>query len=312
LVTVLALAYVAWKVYERWDDFPLMFAREWQWQAWLALGLSIVLMPLNYGLEAQKWRLMVRPFYPSLQLWTASKAILAGMAAGVFTPNRIGEYAGRILFLKEGKRVEAVVATFADRICQLAVTLLGGLLALLGVMIWMDADLLDQLFGNPLSKGIFIFLSIALTIFVAGLLIMPNALSQWLPAKWNRRAWIRKLRFALQNMDAALLMKVVGLSAIRYWTFSTQYVLLMIAFGYEGAWLPAYGMVAIIFLGKSVLPVMGLMELGVRESVALVVMTAFGLPETLAIASTFLLYLLNMLLPTLLGVAALQSLKVSD
>lgn len=311
-ITVLALGYVAWKIYDRRADFPLMLAKPWDWQEWMSLAVAILFVAPNYGLEAQKWRLMVRPFYPELGLWPAIKAVLSGMAAGVFTPNRIGEYAGRILFLKQGKRVEAVVATFADRICQLAVTLMGGLLALFGVMIWMDGQLMSRLLGNPLAQGIFIFLSVVLTLFVAGLLLIPGRLAQWLPAKWNRKGWVRKLRFALQNMHAGLLASVIGLSALRYWVFSTQYVLLMYAFGYHGPWLTAYCIVAIIFLGKSVLPVMGLLELGVRETVAIVVMTAFGLPETLAITSTFLLYLLNLLLPTLLGVAALQTVKVSD
>lgn len=309
-VTLLALAYVSWKIYQKWDDFPRMFSHPWHASNWALLTLSVVLMALNYGLEAQKWRIMVRPFYPNLNLVPAIIAVFAGMAAGVFTPNRIGEYAGRILFLKKGKRIEAIVATFVDRICQLSMTLLGGILAMLGVIIWLDKQLLDSIFSDPVARTIFIILSISLTVFILLLTVFSKTFARILPVKWNKRSWIRKTRFAIQNLDLKLVSKVLLLSAFRYLVFSSQYVFLMYAFYYTGSPIEAYLMVAMIFLGKSVLPVMGLLELGVRESVALLVMTAFAVTELTALGSTLMLYLINILLPTLLGVVAMQRIKV--
>ncbi|HEX2900932.1 MAG TPA: lysylphosphatidylglycerol synthase transmembrane domain-containing protein [Bacteroidia bacterium] len=308
-VTLLAVAYVGWKVNEKWDVMLGMWAHPWSAFQWMSFALAIVLMPVNYGLEAQKWRLMVRPFYPGLQLLPATLAVFAGMAAGVFTPNRIGEYAGRILFLKEGKRIEAIMATFVDRICQLFVTLLTGLLALSALWLLADKRLPKQILGDPVSQGVFIFLSIALGAVSFVMLILPRRFAAVIPQRWNRAAWIRKARFALQNLDMQLVGKVVGLAAFRYFIFSSQYVLLMYAFGYEGNLMGAYWMVALIFLGKSVLPVMGILELGAREAVALVVMTAFGTAEAVAIGSTLILYFINLLLPTLLGVVAMQRVK---
>ncbi len=309
-VTLLALAYVGWKVNEKWDEFPRMFSQPWHAFNWTLLIVSALLMAVNYGLEAQKWRIMVRPFYPSLKLFPATIAVFAGMAAGVFTPNRVGEYAGRILFLKKGKRVEAIVATFVDRICQLTITLIGGLLAVLGILLWLDRDLLDKIFGDPVAKTIFITLSISLSVFVLLLTLMPKQLAALIPGKWNRTTWVRKVRFAMQNLDFKLVGKVILLAAIRYFVFSSQYVMLMYAFYYQGNLIEAYAMVALIFLGKSVLPVMGVLELGVRESVALLVMTAFAATELTALGSTLMLYLINILLPTLFGVIAMQRIKV--
>ena len=309
-VTLLAIAYICWKIYEKGDDFPRMFSQPWHAQNWVLLVISILLLIVNYGLEAQKWRLMVRPFYPSLQLFPATIAVFAGMAAGVFTPNRVGEYAGRILFLKKGKRIEAIVATFVDRICQLTITLLGGLLAVLGIFLWLDQALLDKIFTDPVAKTIFITLSICLSLFVMLITLFPKKLATIIPGRWNRNTWVRKMRFALQNLDLRLVGKVVALSGLRYAVFSSQYVLLMYAFYYQGNLLEAYAMVALVFLGKSVLPVMGVLELGVRESVALLVMTAFGVSELTALGSTLMLYLINILLPTILGVIAMQRIKV--
>jgi uncharacterized membrane protein YbhN (UPF0104 family) len=308
-VTLLAAAYVAWKLYQKWDVILEMWARPWFAVQWVCLAVSILLMAVNYGLEAQKWRIMVRPFYPGLGLWQATLAVFAGMAAGVFTPNRIGEYAGRILYLQEGKRVEAIVATFVDRICQLLVTLLGGLAGLVALLLVADEGLMEKILGDPLSRGVFVFLSMVLGGITLGLLLLPGRLARMIPAGWNRRAWIRKTRFALQHLDMRQVGKVLALSALRYFVFSTQYVLLMYVFQYEGGIAAGYWMVALIFLGKSVLPVMGILELGVREAVALVVMVGFGSVEAVALGSTLMLYLVNILLPTVMGLVALQTLR---
>ncbi len=308
-VTLIAIGYVGWKVSEKWDVMATMWAIPWTAVQWFCFVCSIVLMPLNYGLEAQKWRLMVRPFYPGLQLFPATKAVFAGMAAGVFTPNRIGEYAGRILFLKEGKRIEAIMATFVDRICQLFVTLLAGLLALLALWMLADPLLPERILGDPVSQGVFLFLSLVLGVISFVMLVIPKRFAKIIPQRWNRAAWVRKSRFALQNLEMRLVGKVMGLAALRYFVFSLQYVLLMYAFGFEGNPIDGFWMVALIFLGKSVLPVMGILELGAREAVALVVMTAFGAAEVTAIGSTLILYFINILLPTLLGVVAMQRVK---
>jgi len=140
--------------------------------------------------------------------------------------------------------------------------------------------------------------------------LAPKRFAAMIPSRWNKATWIRKTRFALQNLELRLVSRVMGLALLRYFVFSSQYVLLMYAFDYQGNWALAYMMVALIFLGKSVLPVMGVFELGVRESVALLVMTAFAATEATALGSTLMLYLVNILLPTLLGVVAMQRIRV--
>jgi uncharacterized membrane protein YbhN (UPF0104 family) len=310
VVTLLAMAFVVWKMADKWDELAKMFARPWTPGQWALLIGSTLLMPLNYALESQKWRLMVRPFYPALKLFPATIAVFAGMAAGIFTPNRVGEYAGRILFLKEGKRVEAIIATFVDRICQLFVTLVCGLLAMGGLLLMADKTLPGKILGDPLSQAIFVFLSVVLGGLALLLLLAPRRFAAMIPSQWNRATWVRKTRFALQNLEFRMVIQVLGLALLRYFVFSSQYVLLMYAFQYQGGLLPAYAIVALIFLGKSVLPVMGVLELGVRESVALLVMTAFAEAEATALGSTLMLYLVNILLPTILGVIAMQRIKV--
>src|SRR5262249_6990083 len=63
------------------------------WKCWAVA----VMMLLNWGLEACKWRLLLWPL-EKISFGRSFKAILAGVALALNTPNRIGEYGGRVLY----------------------------------------------------------------------------------------------------------------------------------------------------------------------------------------------------------------------
>ena len=60
-------------------------------------------MCFNWGIEAKKWQVLMKPI-EDLSWWTACKATLTGLSFAMNTPNRIGEYAGRILYVKKENR----------------------------------------------------------------------------------------------------------------------------------------------------------------------------------------------------------------
>ena len=101
-------------------------------QAW-KLYLAIILVPVNWGLEARKWQVLLRPV-ETISFFNSFKAILAGLAFSMNTPNRIGEYGGRVLYVHEGHRWKALSLTLTGSFSQLIITLamgLGGLVFLL-------------------------------------------------------------------------------------------------------------------------------------------------------------------------------------
>ncbi|HHG83536.1 MAG TPA: hypothetical protein ENJ82_02205, partial [Bacteroidetes bacterium] len=230
--TLLALAYVGWKLYDRQAELQGMWVAGWDLARIGLVILVVLLMFANYAVEARKWQLIISPFYQGMSLLRAFVAVLAGMAAGIYTPNRIGEYAGRILFLREGKRVEAIVATFVDRICQLLVTLLTGFAAF-GFLLLSDAGLAGALLQDSGVRLIFVIVTIAMSLAVGLFLLAPATLARIIPGSWNKASWIRKMRFALEHLEWPLVRKVLALSLFRYFIFSSQYVLFMLAFGYS-------------------------------------------------------------------------------
>src|SRR5215203_3240268 len=61
----------------------------------LYLVFAVLLIPVNWGIEALKWQLSVRHIYP-IRFHQAFKAVLSGVSFSVTMPNRVGEYLGRI------------------------------------------------------------------------------------------------------------------------------------------------------------------------------------------------------------------------
>ncbi|HET7001000.1 MAG TPA: hypothetical protein VFI33_06815, partial [Puia sp.] len=85
----------------------------------------ILLMVVNWTLEATKWRIALQPIQ-SIPFGRAFKAILAGTCIASFTPNRVGEYLGRMLFVDPGNKVVSVAPTILCSMSQMLVTLTAG------------------------------------------------------------------------------------------------------------------------------------------------------------------------------------------
>src|SRR4051812_18758305 len=62
----------------------------------LYLVAVLLLMAVNWGIEAVKWKVCIHRIQ-KIPLLTAFKAVLSGVSFAVNTPNRVGEYLGRVL-----------------------------------------------------------------------------------------------------------------------------------------------------------------------------------------------------------------------
>src|SRR5882724_9317150 len=97
------------------------------------LVIVIALMIVNWGIEAFKWKLAIQRIQ-QVSFITAFKAILSGVSFSVSTPNRIGEYLGRVLYMEEGNRIKAISITIVGSMSQLIITLLMGFIGLIIIM----------------------------------------------------------------------------------------------------------------------------------------------------------------------------------
>lgn len=257
------------------------------------LALVLALMVLNWGLEAWKWHWLMRPVQ-RIGFGRAFAATVAGTSIGLITPNRVGEFAGRVLFLEPEHRIQGGFATLLGSIAQFVVTLLAGGLVL-GLGLWMPVE------GSP-GHAWRVVLWSALLIGLAAVFLYfsPKAFARLLLAiPWLRR--FERHAHVLEAFTAAQLARVFVLSLVRYAVFTLQFCIVLAALAQVPATV-AVRAVPVVFLLTTLVPTMALTELGVRGSVAL----AF-IPGDAAgvLASTVLIWTINLALPAIFGAVLL-------
>lgn len=257
---------------------------------------SILLVCLNWGLEARKWQLLLLNL-ESISFSRSFKATLSGVAFALNTPNRIGEYGGRVLYLKEGNRLKAVSLTIVGSVSQLLITLLAGLFGML--------LLREQLWSGPLyriawAEGWFSGL-LTTACLVIGLFYfrVGKILGSWRSRRWFKglSRWLE----AVEGLSANLLLELLTLSFLRYTVFVIQYVLVLRAVGVEADVWTLSWLVTVFFLWLSIGPTIALLELGLRWEYSLLL---FGMisPHSLGIyMAATLMWLINLVLPALMG-----------
>src|SRR5690606_10757729 len=109
----------------------------------LTLSTVLLMMLLNWFLEALKWKYLCAGVSP-IGTWRAVESVFCGLTWAVFTPNRIGEYGGRVMFLLPRRRIRGAVAMRVGALAQITITNVLGAAALcwfvgtyLGVSGWL-------------------------------------------------------------------------------------------------------------------------------------------------------------------------------
>ncbi|NDK55978.1 lysylphosphatidylglycerol synthase domain-containing protein [Pontibacter fetidus] len=260
---------------------------------WLFI-VTAILIPVNWGFEAKKWQLLGRKLEP-ISFWRAYRAVMVGLTLGFITPNRLGDYAGRVLELKSKQRLEAIGAIFIGRFCQLVATVIVGSVGLLYFIVtffWA---------ANPGVSLSLIFL--LMSVSAATLLLLYNA--QAIVAVVSAIKPLRKLVgyvAIMGNYSSAEISKLLLLSLCRYAVFLLQFILLLILFDVQLTALQYVCGVAGTFFIKSIVPSVSLLsDLGVRELSAMYLFGLLGQERLQVLSASLSLWLLNIAVPSVVG-----------
>lgn len=286
---------------ERWQQI------KYSWQSWKFL-VVILLMLINWGIEARKWQLLIKHLQ-QFSFYNAFKSVLAGCSITMLTPNRIGEYGGRILFLKEENRIRGISLNIAGSISQLLVTLIMGCAGLVFLRYFSHNNrnalsVLPHFWGNVL-----IYFSITCTTVLFLFYIRLSWLVQMMekvPA-FNK---VVKHIAVLDEFSVNQLLKILSLSLLRYLVFVLQYVLLLqvLQVDIEG-WL-SFWLITVFYLVMAVAPTIGFLELPVRAKTSLELMQLYSTNilgiETAALA----IWIINLVIPAVIGSFLILGIKI--
>lgn len=252
-------------------------------------------MPANWSVEALKWRSLVKNLQV-FKLQTALKAVLSGLPLGLLTPNRIGEFAGRILFLPPKKRVKGAFASLIGSVSQFIITILFGSIAF--VFFAWTSDLITLGFWYLMSISLLVTL---LNVVLITLFLNTRASYAILDrVKWLHNRFEKHFRIFL-SMDNDLLLKALAWSSLRYVIFFSQFYLLLLLFHVDITLEQAILTIPITYLAQTAIPSITLAELGVREASAAGIIGLVSSNITGIILASFSVWIINLILPSILG-----------
>ncbi|MBD0332229.1 MAG: flippase-like domain-containing protein [Chitinophagaceae bacterium] len=270
----------------------------------LYLIASFLLMFVNWGLEAVKWKLSIADVQ-RVSFLQSFKAVLSGVSFTVTTPNRVGEYLGRILYLPSGKRLKTIPVTLIGSLSQILITFTFGCVSFISLRSFLlQTQLITSTWHMFISSGLSITMVIMTLLYfnVAG--VMHNLL------RWLRNSRYRYLFEGMRVFNQKLLMQLLLFSFARYVTFMTQYFMLFKLYGVNIPVATLWMLMSLVFLVLAVIPTIVLAEIGLRGEITLQLVGLFTSNSLAIIATSVTVWLINLIIPAIAGALFILGVKV--
>lgn len=307
----LLFAWLAWSVFTQVKNQPHL-DESWQkiktsFNSPLLINLVavVVLMLVNWSLEAIKWKYAVEQVQ-KISFLKSLKAIFSGVSFSVTSPNRMGEYLGRVLYMDDGNRLKVISLTMLGSISQLMITLFFGIT---GLLVLKEKIIDSGISGWPTWINLVIIGSSVALFFLTLFYFRLGWLIKWidkLPVL-KKYGW---LIIELEKLDATMLVKLLSVSALRYLVFGLQYYLLIRFFGVEVNWWQSFWAMAIVFFIMAVIPTIALFEIVQKLYVTREIFAIFTV-NTLGIGLvTSTIWFINLVVPAVIGSLFILGIKI--
>jgi hypothetical protein len=259
---------------------------------YIIVAILILLMFLNWFIEALKWKFLVKNI-ERISLWLAVESVFCGLTWAIFTPNRIGEYGGRVFFLSPRKRIFGIIAMGIGGVGQLVITNVLGALALL----WFIGKFV------PLNFWLHYAIAFLIIIFCSFFLLFFFNIRSMIKILLSISFLKRFHRFfvIMINYPKGVLLKVFLYSLSRFIVFTSQYCLLIHLLVPEIQLFQMTMMIFILFFVLSGLPSLDLLDVGVRSMTATYFFSYITDQQVAIIAVTACIWLVNLVIPAILG-----------
>ncbi|MCQ2316496.1 MAG: lysylphosphatidylglycerol synthase domain-containing protein [Bacteroidales bacterium] len=263
---------------------------------------AFVLIPVNIAFEAMKWKRSVSPV-EDVPFRKAFTAIFTGITAGMFFPNRTGDFLGRIFILEKGNRLRAAMLTFVGNIAQMIVTVSLGCFAcvfFIGRFRWL------VLLAATAVTTLLLLLFFNIKIF--------RYLRIFVPGKWRGKADDYMDIFSV--FSSKELSVILLLAIAKYAVYSLQFVLLVRASGIRLSYFNTLIPIMMTYFIMTIIPFITVTEIAVRGPICVVVFERWLTINAIANSSSMMvfsastiLWLYNLAVPAIIGLFFIRKLK---
>lgn len=256
-----------------WQKFSALLKEK---QSLIGILFLLSFSVANRFLEILKWQNLVTVIKP-ISTGESTKQVLGALTAGIFTPNGLGEYAGKALYFEKLKTKKII---FLNLICngiQMILTIVFGIIGLFILGYWQWA------------LGL---------IGISLLLLLASFLSKKIKIKGYS---IEKLLDKINEIPKSIHKKNTALAICRYLVFSHQYYFLFIAFDVDLPYITMMATIATVYFLASSLPSFQFLDFAVKGSVAVFFFGKLSVNEWIVVFISTLMWFLNVVLPVVIG-----------
>ncbi len=279
-VMLIGLAFVFWSIHTSKTEFGLL-VEYWDSKSQNIVWVISILITgsiFNWFGEVKKWQKLVG----NITYIESLRQSIIGHSFALFTPNKWGEYGGKCLFYDRTQSSKIIALTGLGHLSQLFMTLLFGSFGLLFIYNSFDNLELIQLKWSWL---------ILLSILLIGIAISLKTV----------RSKIWSIWFQFKNIKPEKIKATFLWSSFRYIIFAHQFLFLLWCFGAEVSYMLGLSLISSVYILSSIVPVLAIGDAVVKGSVAVMLMSFFGLPVSIVLLTVFLMWVANVIFPALFG-----------
>lgn len=258
----------------------------------LILFVLIVFMFVNWGIEAYKWKLLIQKLNP-IRFVRTFKAVWTGVTLGLFTPNRVGEFGGRILYIPRKFRIPAVIVSLIGSFSQNLATIIAGIISMI-------------IYLHKIEHiASFLFFSVILisSITIILLLLAYYNLDVVIQVFKRNKFLIRVYSYTevLKTYHSRELTVLLLLSLLRYTVYTAQYLIFLHLFGAQISVFDGVVAIGVIYLAQTVVPSFAIVDLVTRLPIATLIFSNYDVNLGITLAATSSIWILNLIVPATLG-----------
>jgi len=301
LNSLIGIAISALLIYSLWTQVTVQLSKLDGYTWWRGntpfLIVALLLVPVNLFTEVIKWKYLAASAQP-ISLVQAWKSYFAGIALSLVTPNRIGEYPGRILFLRKKNTIRLISVSILGAFAQFYTLFIYGLAGLV--------------YYNVTFPGYWQKLLLTGTAFIVLFLTVIFFRFEYWIARFENIRWLRKFQtygYLMKRFSDRQQLVVLGLSMLRFLVFSFQYLMLLKWMNIDLVSFQGFLIATLYFWAIAIIPSIAFAELGVRGQVSLFLFHSFTQNTIGILAATVGLWCINLIVPALIGSILLLKVK---
>lgn len=298
--------FIYYKLEEKGIDYKKAFSKDGIQHSenyFLIFG-ALVLGIINWSLESLKWKNLVNSIQKNFTFINALQGVLMGVFLGFMTPNRIGEFGGRLFKIQSGFKIKAFSLAFRGGLAQFVTTFTLGLVSTIYVGFLCKFIDCPEFISESLLYVLLFFSTIILIIFYYNFNVVVNYISK-IPL-------LKKLiKFEYVNIDVSKirLTKIFFITILRYLVYMHQYILLAYFFSIDVDYFFLFSAVSTMLLIQTLGPSFPLIDLPYRGLILLELLGQHSDNQLNILFVILLVWILNLVLPAIIGYLNFINLK---